>query len=168
MLRAEWAPLFCSSARARGAHVVAIASLTKADSLRRWGADAVVDRSDPDLADAVRAASPTGDVDVLVDVVGGPIFELLVPTLRPGGCYVTSGAIAGAFVEFDLRLLIYGDLRFEGATVCPPGTFARMVGHIESGVLRPVLAARYPLENLVEAQRAFLEKRHVGNIVVEM
>ena len=155
-------------ARARGAHVIAIASPSKADSLRGWGADEVVDRSDPELAATVRAASPTGDVDVLVDVVGGSMFELLIPTLRPGGCYVTSGAIAGAIVEFDLRLLIYGDLRFEGATVCPPGTFARMVGHIESGVLRPVLAARYPLENLVEAQQAFLEKRHVGNIVVEM
>ena len=155
-------------ARARGAHVIAIASVSKADSLRGWGADQVVDRSDPALGDAVRSASPAGAIDVLVDVVGGSMFEQLIPTLRPGGRYVTSGAIAGAIVEFDLRLLIYGDLRFEGATVCPPGTFARMVGHIESGVLRPVLAARYPLEKLVEAQQAFLEKRHVGNIVVEM
>ncbi len=155
-------------ARARGAHVIAIASNTKSPALSRFGADVVVDRAATDLGAAVRAASPTGQIDVLVDVVGGSMFEQLVPVLRQGGSYVTAGAIAGPIVEFDLRHLIYGDLRFEGATVCPPGTFARVVGHIEAGLLRPVLAATYPLAELVAAQQAFVAKRHVGNIVVEI
>jgi NADPH:quinone reductase-like Zn-dependent oxidoreductase len=155
-------------ARARGAHVIAVASNSKAAVLLELGADTVVDRSSADLAGEVRAAAPSGAVDVLADVVGGSMFELLVPVLRQGGCYITAGAIAGPIVEFDLRHLIYGDLRFEGATVCPPGTFANVVAHIESGALRPVLAATYPLRQLIEAQQAFVAKRHVGNIVVEM
>lgn len=155
-------------ARARGAGVIAVAAHSKAALLRQLGADVVVDRSSPDLADEVRAAAPEGAADVLVDVVGGSMFERLVPVLRQGGRYVTAGAIAGPIVEFDLRLLIYGDLRFEGATVCPPGTFAAVVAQIESGSLQPVLAATYPLRQLVAAQQAFLAKQHIGNIVVEM
>ena len=155
-------------AHARGAHVIAVASAAKADAVRRLGADAVVDREHRALGAAVRDASPTGACDVVVDVVGGPMFTALIPTLRPGGRYVSAGAIAGPIVEFDLRQLIYGDLHFDGATVCPPGTFARVVAHIEAGRLRPVLATTYPLEAIVEAQRAFLAKGHVGNIVVTL
>lgn len=155
-------------ARARGARVIAVAAHSKAGVLRELGADVVVDRASPDLAGDVRAAAAEGVVDVLVDVVGRSMFEQLVPVLRQGGCYVTAGAIAGPIVEFDLRLLIYGDLRFEGATVCPPGTFAAVVAQIESGSLRPVLAATYPLRQFVAAQQAFIAKQHIGNIVVDM
>jgi NADPH:quinone reductase-like Zn-dependent oxidoreductase len=155
-------------ATARGARVIAIASAAKAAALLALGAHAVVDRAAAALGNEVRASSPTRRIDAVLDVVGGAMFEALIPILRPGGHYATSGAIGGPIVELDLRHLIYGDLRFAGATVCPPGTFARVVEHVESGVLRPVLAATYPLAELVDAQRAFVDKRHVGNIVVVM
>ena len=48
----------------------------------------------------------------------------------------------------------------------PAGTFGRVVSHIESGQLRPLLAATFPLERLADAQRMFMEKAHTGNIVV--
>jgi NADPH:quinone reductase-like Zn-dependent oxidoreductase len=88
--------------------------------------------------------------------------------LRPGGRYSSAGCIAGPLVEFDLRQLIYKDLQLAGATVVPPGTFARIVACIESGKVRPLLAATYPLAELAEAQEAFIAKRHVGNIVVTL
>ena len=50
----------------------------------------------------------------------------------------------------------------------PSGVFADIVGYIARGEIRPLLAATYPLRDLVEAQAAFIEKRHVGNIVVTM
>ena len=155
-------------ARARGAHVIAVAAGSKAPLLVQLGADAVVDRDDPDLAAAVRRAAPGGRVDAMIDVVGASMFERLIPALRQGGRYATSGAIAGPIVELDLRWLIYGDLQFSGATVCPPGTFAKVITMIESGVLRPILAASYALAELQAAQEEFLAKRHVGNIVVTM
>ena len=34
-------------------------------------------------------------------------------------------------------------------------------------LLRPLLAQTFPLRELGKAQRAFLQKKHVGNIVVE-
>ncbi len=43
----------------------------------------------------------------------------------------------------------------------------RIVSLIKQGLLRPLLAGTFPLRELAGAQRAFMEKRHVGNIVVE-
>ncbi len=153
--------------RLRGARTIAVSTAAKAGELRRLGADAVVDRREGDLAGAIRAAAG-GEADVALDVVGGPLFMTLVSTLRHGGRYATSGAISGPVVEFDLRRLVYRDLRLTGATIVPAGTMQRIVGLIERGLLRPLLARTFPLRELAEAQRAFMEKRHVGNIVVEV
>ena len=40
------------------------------------------------------------------------------------------------------------------------------MGYIERGEIEPLLAAAFPLHDLVAAQAAFIAKRHVGNIVV--
>ena len=152
--------------RIRAARVIAIAAPDKAARLRDLGAETVIDRDAPDLAGSIRAACPDGRLDVALDVVGGRTFGALIEALRQGGRYASSGAIAGPTVEFDLRQLIYKDLQLSGATIVPAGTMARLIGYIEAGRLRPLLAAAYPLRELAVAQQAFMSKRHVGNIVV--
>ena len=92
----------------------------------------------------------------------------LVNALRQGGRYSSSGSIAGPMVEFDLRQLVYKDLQFTGATIVPPGTMQRLVRLIEDNQLKPLLAQTFPLRELASAQEAFIAKKHVGNIVVEM
>ena len=42
-----------------------------------------------------------------------------------------------------------------------------LVKLIESGAIKPALAATYPLSELVAAQTAFITKNHSGNIVVQ-
>jgi hypothetical protein len=44
--------------------------------------------------------------------------------------------------------------------------FPNLVGYIERGEIRPVVAATWPLAEIVAAQRAFLEKKHIGKIVL--
>ena len=41
-----------------------------------------------------------------------------------------------------------------------------LISYIEQGEIKPALAATYPLEQLHEAQEAFITKQHTGNIVV--
>ncbi len=69
-------------------------------------------------------------------------------------------------VDFDLRQLIYKDLQLTGATIVPPGTMNRVVRLIQQGLLKPLLAQTFPLRELAAAQEAFMQKQHVGNIVV--
>lgn len=151
--------------RLRGAKVIGIASPAKSGHLMDLGLDALVDRNDPNLAQSIEAAAG-GKVDVALDVVGGGQFTAMVEALRQGGRYSTSGAIAGPIVDFDLRHLIYKDLQMTGATICPPGTMARVVGMIEQGQLVPQLAHTFALQDMAHAQEVFMAKKHIGNIVV--
>jgi len=153
-------------AKRRGAFVIAIAGRTKLDAVRALGADFVVARDSFDLAAAVRAHAPGGEIDVAADIVGGAGFTMLIDLLRRGGRYVTSGAIAGPIVDLDLRTLYLRDLTLIGATVMPRDIFARLVDYIEKGEIKPLLAKTFDLADLAAAQTEFLAKTHVGNFVV--
>jgi NADPH:quinone reductase-like Zn-dependent oxidoreductase len=154
-------------ARERGAVPYAIASTAKADAVRACGAEEVIARDAPDLAAALRAAGVVA-VDAIADVVGGERFPELLPLLRRGGRLTSAGAIAGPIVPLDLRTMYLHDLTLVGATVPPVPLFAELVELLERGRVRPLLAATFPLERFRDAQAAFIEKRHVGNIVIDV
>ncbi|TNF62937.1 MAG: alcohol dehydrogenase, partial [Rhodobacteraceae bacterium] len=105
-------------------------------------------------------------VDVVIDLVAGPAWPALPEVLRPGGRYAVSGAIGGPLVTLDVRTLYLKDLTFFGCTRLGPQVFANLIARIESGQIRPLVAATYPLERIAEAQAEFLEKGHVGKIVL--
>jgi NADPH:quinone reductase-like Zn-dependent oxidoreductase len=105
-------------------------------------------------------------VDVVIDNVAGDGFGSMLAVLRHGGVYVTSGAIAGPIVELDLRTLYLHDLRLLGCTAWDEHVFADVVSYIERGEIRPLLERTYPLRDIAAAQREFLGKRHVGNVVL--
>ena len=154
-------------ARVRGARVVAVAGAAKLGEVARYGADAVVDRNAGNLAGAVAEAAG-GPIDVLADVVAGPMFAPLLELLRRGGRYTTAGAIAGPIVDLDVRTLYLNDLEFHGCTVYPPEVFASLVSRIESGVLTPTVGGTFPLAEIHAAQEEFVAKRHVGALVIEV
>jgi NADPH:quinone reductase-like Zn-dependent oxidoreductase len=154
-------------AKRRGARVVALTSPAKRERVVEIGADVVLDRTVDGLCDAVLAATG-GGVDVFADVVGGQMFPALLETIRRGGHYTTAGAIAGPIVSLDLRTLYLHDLTMHGATVLPPEVFINLVSYIERGQIRPIVAGTYPLQQLAEAERAFMSKEHVGAIVIEV
>ena len=77
-----------------------------------------------------------------------------------------AGAISGPIVDLDLRTLYLKDLRLIGCTVLEPEVFPNLVGYIERGEIKPVLAATYPRSQIVAAQEAFLAKRYVGKVVL--
>ena len=155
-------------ARRRGAETIALCGEAKAEAVRALGASHVLPRTPEDLKAALRAATGRDEVTVVADVVGGPLWPQLISALARGGRYTCAGAIAGPMVSFDLRTFYLRDLVFTGATVTPPGVFSDLVGYIERGEIKPVLAATWPLHDLVAAQAAFIAKRHTGNIAVTM
>jgi NADPH:quinone reductase-like Zn-dependent oxidoreductase len=148
-------------ARRRGATVLAIADTAKAAEVASLGAARVLPRR-TDLIAALGRES----VDAVIDVVGGTQFPHFLGVLRRGGRYAVAGAIAGPLVQLDLRTLYLKDLRLLGCTIPGAEIFPNLVGYIERGEIRPVLAATYPLHEIVAAQSAFLAKRHTGKIVL--
>lgn len=149
-------------AKRRGARVVAMASEGKHDEVAKLGADRLLPRA----PDNLRAALGAEKITVVADVVGGGYWPELIDSLERGGRYTCSGAIAGPMVEMDLRTFYLRDLTFTGSTVIDPEVMTNLIRYIEAGAIKPALAATYPLENLREAQAAFIAKKHTGNIVV--
>ena len=148
-------------AKRRGAEVVAIASADKADAVLALGAMHVVTR-DADVA----AEFGNEYFDAAVDIVGGAQFGAIFNVLKRGGRYGVAGAISGPIVDLDLRTLYLKDLRLLGCTVLDPEVFVNLIGYIERGEIKPLVAATYKLAEIVAAQEAFLTKRHVGKIVL--
>ncbi len=144
-------------AKRRGAHVTALTSAEKAAELRALGADDTLDRPD---------ALPPGSFDAIVDLVGGPRWPDMIDALQRGGRYIASGAIAGPLVQLDLRTLYLRDLTLYGSTFQRDGILADVIGYVERGELRPMIAAEFALKDLKAAQEAFLAKSHIGKIVI--
>ena len=154
-------------AKRRNARIVALCGEDKAESVRAIGADFVLPRCPENLSRMLEAAIGEKTVSVVADVVGGDYWPQLLEALSRGGRYTCSGAIAGPIVSFDLRTFYLNDLTLTGSTVLMPGVFADLVGYIERKEIVPILAAAYPLAELREAQRKFIGKKFVGNIVVQ-
>ena len=153
-------------AKRRGAMTIALCSKSKMDAVKEVGADVVLDRNTADLKAALREATGHETVSVLADVVGGDDWPKWLDRIERGGRLTCAGAIAGPMVTFDLRTFYLRDLVFTGATIVPVGLFANLVSYIEKGEIKPLLAETFPLSELHDAQRAFIQKSHIGNIVV--
>jgi NADPH:quinone reductase-like Zn-dependent oxidoreductase len=125
------------------------------------GARQVIDRGE-DLARILGHET----IDVVVDVVGGTAFQGLLDCLKRGGRYAVAGAIGGPVVPLDLRTLYLKDLTLLGCTVTTTAVFARLVDQIQSGDLRPLVGAVYPLAEIASAQADFLRKARTGKIVL--
>jgi NADPH:quinone reductase-like Zn-dependent oxidoreductase len=148
-------------AKRRQALVTAIAGREKMAQVRAIGADRVIARDDD-----VVAALGENAVDVVVDNVAGPGFGRRLEVLKRGGRYVSSGAIAGPLVTLDMRTFYLKDLTLIGCTAWDEPVFPNLIAYIERGEIRPLVAKTFPLEQIVEAQREFTKKQHVGKLVL--
>ena len=152
--------------RARGAIPFALASRGKEEALKAIGAEAVIARGEGDLVEAVEAATGGTAIDVVADVVAGPLFNDLLRVLRPAGRYTTCGAIAGPVVEFDLRTMYLKHLQLHGSSQGTRGDFRRLASYIEEGKLKALVGGIYKLSDLHRAQSDFKAKNFVGKLVV--
>jgi NADPH:quinone reductase-like Zn-dependent oxidoreductase len=152
-------------ARARGAIPYAIAGAGKEQAVKEIGAEAVITRGG-DLVEAVHRATNGAPIDVVADLVAGPMFNDLLKILRPEGRYTTAGAIGGPVVQLDLRTLYLKQLELHGSSQGTRGDFRRLVGYIEEKKIRPLVGGVYKLSDFHRAQSDFMAKHFVGKLVV--
>ncbi|MEV6973539.1 NADP-dependent oxidoreductase [Kitasatospora sp. NPDC093806] len=143
-------------AKARGAHVIALASESKHAFLRELGADEVVDYRAEDHLEAV------GEVDVVFDSSSQGTASLAV--LREGGVLVSimehwNTALA-AEVEAAGR-------RFAGVSVEPDYASLEAIARlVDEGRIRPHIADTFPLEEAAKAHELIAAGRTQGKIVL--
>jgi NADPH:quinone reductase-like Zn-dependent oxidoreductase len=69
-------------------------------------------------------------------------------------------------VTLDLRKLYLKDLTLFGCTAQEVGVFQHLVSYIERGEIKPLLAKTYALSDMVQAQKDFVAKHHIGKLVL--
>lgn len=152
--------------RARGAIPYAITSSARADAVRALGAEGIALRDRGDWVTQVREMLQGEAIDVVADVVAGPLFNDLINLLRPEGRYTTAGAFAGPLVQLDLRTVYLKHLEIHGSSQGTRAAFKRLLEYIEQGKITPNLFATYPLSEFKRAQTDFINKHYVGKLVV--
>ena len=148
-------------AKRRQARVTAITSASKKQALKTLGADQVFTRND-NLLEVLGEQS----VDVVIDNVAGEGFTDLIKLLKRGGRYASSGAIAGPIVTMDMRDFYLKDIQLIGCTAWDEPVFENLINYIEADEIQPIIAKTYPLEQIVDAQKEFLTKNHIGKFVL--
>ncbi len=148
-------------ARRRGARVTAVAGRDKMEAMRELGCERVIARGENLVAALGEKA-----VDLAIDNVAGPDFPQVLKVLKRGGRYTSSGAIGGPIVSLDMRDLYLKDVTLIGCTAWDEPVFANLLGYIERNEIRPLVARVFSLSEIAEAQRQFLEKRHIGKFVL--
>ncbi|MGB3438483.1 MAG: NADP-dependent oxidoreductase [Actinophytocola sp.] len=132
-------------AKARGAHVIGTASAAKHDFVLGLGADEVIDYTTTDFATA------TGDLDVVLDTIGGDYRARSLPLLRAGGTYL-------ALTPGEDFLLVEPD---------HAGMLA-LVDLVENGRLTVAIDSVFPLADAAKAHERGETGRAQGKIVLRV
>lgn len=160
-------------AKAMGATVIAVVHRTGAEEmLRGLGADEVVQLTDG-WKDRVLELSD-GGVDVLIDPVGGEVFDEALRTVAPDGRYVVIGFAAGGIPTVKLNRVLFRNIAVVGAAWgeyirthpdVPGLLHDELVEMIEAG-MRPPVNTNYALADLPQALTDLAEGRVRGKAVV--
>jgi NADPH:quinone reductase-like Zn-dependent oxidoreductase len=147
-------------ARALGGQVTALARAAHAEELHKLGADDVVDYTQI-------APSRLGPFDVILDTVGTDLGRYRA-RLAPRGRMVTVG-LSGPAIAAVIKSSVHGARRIRAFSANPDTTVLRALAeYADSGALRPVIEAVYPLAEIAAAHRAFERRGGLGKQVITM
>lgn len=164
-------------ARSMGAGLVVASagSEEKRQFVRRIGADIAIDYSIPNWPKAVLDATNGQGVDILLESIGGTIFEENFECLATFGRYIIFGSTRGLGKPFEPRRLMQKSQTMTGIYL--PVYFARpelvrqglqeLVDLVSEGRLTPQLAEVFPLNRTADAHRMLEERSVIGSIVLD-
>lgn len=168
--------LVASIARKRGIRVIGLVRGDAEASGQRTGADLVLSISDPEVATKIMAATSERRVSALLDSVGGPVLPVLISTLAPGARIVTYGVQDIRAAAITNAMMVYANLTWKGFGIdrwlsnrsreSNQLMFEDLYLMIRSGVISLPVAARYPLEQFLEAINEDVRPGRFGKVVI--
>ena len=143
-------------AKARGAYVIATTSPDKTDFARALGADEVIDYTRDDFT------RKAGNVDLVLDPIGGDHADQSLEVLRDGGVLVSLLNVHDATrAKASAR-----GIRVERMSVVPDRDgLVELARLVDASKLSPHVAKTFPLEQ-AGAAHAFLATRPIGKVVL--
>lgn len=163
-------------ARAFGHEVFATAgSAQKCAACEKLGAHAVNYKTQ-DFVEVIKAATEGRGVDVILDMVGGEYVQRELSLLPMDGRLILLAYLGGASATVNLADIVFRRLVITGSALRPrsiefKADVARKLREkvwplIESGAIRPVIHATFPLEQAARAHELMESSQHIGKIVL--
>jgi NADPH:quinone reductase-like Zn-dependent oxidoreductase len=187
--------LVTAAAGGVGTAAVQLATAFGCDVIGAVGSDAKTDRV---ISLGARRGMTYGairsqvkDVDVVLELVGGPVYRDALETLAPFGRLVVAGFASLNLQRWnpwswwrtwrDIPRASIADLAQASRGVLashlgyllddPPrllGVWRDLTAFVERHGIRPVIGATFPFERMAEAHRLIESRRSVGKVVVEV
>jgi NADPH2:quinone reductase len=146
--------------------------------LKDFGADLAIDTRDATWPDQVLKATDGKGVNVVVDMLSGPLVTPLMRATAFLGRIVNVGRLAGTNADFDfnlhaLRRIEYIGVTFRTRTVDEVRVISRLMrtdlwDAVKSGKLKLPIDARFPLDQVPQAHARMQDNKHFGKIVLTM
>ncbi|HEX6142125.1 MAG TPA: NADPH:quinone oxidoreductase family protein [Geminicoccaceae bacterium] len=162
-----------------GIALAATGSPEKTAAIRRAGADAIVDLRADDLHEAlraeVRAATGGHGADVVIETLGGDVFDAAIRALAWRGRIVVVGFAAGRIPEIRANYLLVKNITASGLQWSDyrerdPAWVRRVQDELfdlyTAGRIRPEVMATYPMERAADALELIRSGRITGKVVL--
>jgi putative PIG3 family NAD(P)H quinone oxidoreductase len=164
-------------ARAWGARVFATAgNPSKCAACEALGAERGINYRESDFVEIVKQLTGGRGVDLVLDMVGGDYLSRNVDVLAMNGRLVQIATLAGAKGELNLMPVLQRRLTITGSTLRPrsvpeKGAIAAAVEKLvwplfESGAVRVVVHATFPIRDAASAHRVMESSQHVGKLLL--
>jgi NADPH2:quinone reductase len=172
-----------SLAKALGAKTVlgGLTTPAKADTVTAAGADAIIDLSVEGLRDALRAqvndATGGHGVDLVVDLVGGEVFDAALRAIADEGRAVVTGFTSGTIPTVRTNYLLLKNISVVGMTLNSyidqrspvlDQAQAALFDLLAQGKIDAHITERLPFERFMDGIRLIEERKIVGKAVLLM
>lgn len=150
----------------------------KLDACRALGADILVNYSDEDFVDVVKAS---GGADVILDIIGARYLEGNVAALKSGGRLVIIGMQGGAKGTLNIGALLAKRASVTGTTLRSrptygPGGKAEVVAAtadlvlplVADGTVKPVVDSTFPLADATAAHARLDSGDAIGKVILNV
>jgi alcohol dehydrogenase len=161
-------------AKLAGATVVACtSSSTKAEQLKKIGADHVINTSTHDfvaesnrLLGKPRVFGPSGGADVVINYVGGDSWAKSLKTVKRGGRLLTCGATDGHDPKTDLRYIWSLEISVIGSNGWTIEDLESLLNLVARKELKPVIHNVRPMNEIRASMKDLIERTVFGKAIV--
>ncbi len=164
--------------KAMGARVIAAASSAeKLEVARQAGADELINYQDEDVRERLKTLTKGQGVDVVIDPVGGDLFETVFRSIAWNGRMLVIGFASGTIPSLPVNLPL-----LKGAAVIGVfwGSFAQrqpqdnvanfqqLFAWFAEGKLKPLVSQTFALEDTAQAINTLAARKAVGKLVIKV
>lgn len=158
-----------------GATAIAVTRTSaKKQALLDAGAAHVIVLAEEDPAARLNEIAGPQGVRVVLDAIGGPIFEPLTAAMSKGGILIEYGGLSPEPTPFPLAAVLGKTLTLRGYLVHEitgdpeklENAKAFILEGLETGALKPIIDRTFAFDQIVEAHRYLESNEQFGKIVV--